>query len=114
MVKTSPSNAGVAGSIPGQRAKIPHAAGPKNQNIKQKQYCNKFSKDFKTGPHQKIYIYFKKIFFNYLVIKILLQIFRAHCAYISQKLFVLKKDKENKERGPLDIVFYINNFPLNC
>ena len=27
--------------------------GQKNQNIKQKQYCNKFSKDFKNGPHQK-------------------------------------------------------------
>ena len=37
MVKTSPSNAGGAGSIPGQGAKIPHASGPKNQNIKQKQ-----------------------------------------------------------------------------
>ena len=22
------------------------------QNIKQKQYCNKFNKDFKNGPHQ--------------------------------------------------------------
>ena len=25
----------------------------KNQIIKQKQYCDKFSKDFKNGPHQK-------------------------------------------------------------
>ena len=49
VVKTSPSNAGVAGSIPGQGAKMPQ----KNQNIKQKQYCNKFSRDFKNGPHQK-------------------------------------------------------------
>ena len=24
---------------------------PKNQTIKQKQYCNKFNKDFKSGPH---------------------------------------------------------------
>ena len=48
MVKTLPSNAGDAGLIPGQGAKIPHALRPKNQNIKQKQYCNKFSKkDFK-------------------------------------------------------------------
>ena len=46
MVKTSPSNAGGAGLIPGQGAKIPHASGPKNQKIKQKQYCNKFNKDF--------------------------------------------------------------------
>ena len=48
VVKTSPSN-----SIPGQGAKIPHTSWPKNQNIKQKQYCNKFNKDFKNGPHQK-------------------------------------------------------------
>ena len=53
VVKTLPSNAGGAGSIPGQGAKIPHASWPKNQNIKQKQYCNKFNKDFKNGPHQK-------------------------------------------------------------
>ena len=57
MVKTPPSNAGGLTSnvswIPGQGAKIPHALGPKNQNIKQKQYCNKFNKNFKNGPHQK-------------------------------------------------------------
>ena len=54
VVKTSLSNAGGAGSIPGQGAKIPHASGPKKpKNIKQKQYCNKFNKDFKNGPHQK-------------------------------------------------------------
>ena len=47
MVKTSLSSAGVAGSIPGWGAKISHALGPKNQNIKQKQYCNKFNKDLK-------------------------------------------------------------------
>ena len=54
VVKSSPSNAGGAGSIPGQGAKIPHASWPKSQNIKkQKQYCNKFNKDLKNGPHQK-------------------------------------------------------------
>ena len=53
MVKTSPSSVGGAGSIAGQGAKIPHASRPKNQIIKQKQYCNKFKKDFKKGPHQK-------------------------------------------------------------
>ena len=55
VVKTSPSNAGGAGSIPGWGAKIPHVSGPKKpkQNIKQKQYCNQFNKDFKNGPHQK-------------------------------------------------------------
>ena len=30
VVKTSSSNAGVAGSIPGWGAKIPYASGPKN------------------------------------------------------------------------------------
>ena len=34
MVKTLPSNAGVEGSSPGWRAKIPHALQPENQNIK--------------------------------------------------------------------------------
>ena len=47
VVQTLPSNAGGAGSIPGWGAKIPHASWPKNQNIKQKQYCNKFNKDLK-------------------------------------------------------------------
>ena len=51
VVKTSPSNAGGAGSIPGQGAKIPHTSWPENQNIKikiktQKQYYNKFNEDF--------------------------------------------------------------------
>ena len=46
VVKTSPSNAGGEGWIPGQGAKIPHASRPKNQNIKQKQYGYKFNKDF--------------------------------------------------------------------
>ena len=53
------------GSIPGQRVKIPHALWPKQtnkqtktkNNVKQKQYCNKFNKDFTNDPHQK-----KKIF----------------------------------------------------
>ena len=53
MVKTMPSNAGGVGSIPDQGTKIPHASGPKIQNIRQKQYCNKFDKDFKNGPHLK-------------------------------------------------------------
>ena len=47
VVKTSPSNAGGTCLIPCRGAKIPHASGPKNQNIKQKQYCNKFNKDLK-------------------------------------------------------------------
>ena len=32
---------------------MPHASGPKVQNLKQKQYCNKFHKDFKNGPYPK-------------------------------------------------------------
>ena len=54
MVGTSPSSAGGVGSTPGQGVKIPHTLGPKNQNTKQRQYCNKFNRDFKNGPHQKI------------------------------------------------------------
>ena len=54
MVKTPPSNAGGAGSIPGQGAKIQHAVAKKPKQKKtQKQYCNKFNKDFKNGPRQK-------------------------------------------------------------
>ena len=47
------SNAGGAGSIPDQGAKISHAQRSKKQNRKQKQYCNKFNEDSKNGPHQK-------------------------------------------------------------
>ena len=54
MVKISPSNAGSVGLIPAQGAGIPHACGQKkNQNVKQRQYCNKFNKGFKNGPNQK-------------------------------------------------------------
>ena len=41
VVKTLPSNAGG-----GLGTKIPHALRPKNQNMKQKQNCNKLNKDF--------------------------------------------------------------------
>ena len=53
VVGTSPSNVGGAGLTPGGGAGMPHALQPKNQSIKQKQYCNKFNKDFESGPHQK-------------------------------------------------------------
>ena len=53
-----PSNAGGAGSVPGQEAKIPHASCAKNENIKKKkkkkQYCNKSSRNFKNGPEEKL------------------------------------------------------------
>ena len=45
-VKTLPSNAGGASLISGWGAKIPHVSLPKNQDIKLKQYCNKFTKRF--------------------------------------------------------------------
>ena len=67
VVKTSPSNAGGVGLIPGRGAKIPHASWPKNRNIKQKQYCNKFNKDLKNGPHQKKKFFFKELF-SYLLL----------------------------------------------
>ena len=51
MVKTLPSTIGGASYIPGWEAKSSHASQPKEQNIKQKQYCNNFIKDFKNGPH---------------------------------------------------------------
>ena len=39
-----------AGLIPGQGAKIP-AFWPKNQNIKQKQYCKEINKGFRKGTY---------------------------------------------------------------
>ena len=57
VVKTSASNAGDIGLIPGRGAKIPHALWPRNQNIKQKRYCDKFNKDLKKKKrHILIYI----------------------------------------------------------
>ena len=53
VVKTSPSNAGGASLIPGQGTKIPHASWPKYQNVKQKRYCNKFSKNLKKKKRHK-------------------------------------------------------------
>ena len=52
VVKTSPSRAGYRfDSWLG--AQIPHASWLKNQSKHkgQEQYCNKFNKDFKNGPH---------------------------------------------------------------
>ena len=42
-----PFHTGSTGLIPGRGAKIPHASWPENQNIEQKQYCNKFKKTLK-------------------------------------------------------------------
>ena len=53
MVKTLLFSVGSADSIPSQGTQTPHVSGPKIQNIKQKHYYNRFSKDFKTDPHFK-------------------------------------------------------------
>ena len=53
VVKTLPSSIRVTGSIPDWGVKISHASRPKNQNIKKRQYCNKFNKNFRNGPHKK-------------------------------------------------------------
>ena len=45
-----PSNSGGEGSIPCWGVKLPHVTWPKNQNVIQKQYCNKFNNDFLNGP----------------------------------------------------------------
>ena len=54
VVETSPSNTGSIGLIPGEGAKIRQTSGPKAQNIKQKQYCNKFNKDFLKRVGEKL------------------------------------------------------------
>lgn len=57
VVKTLPFNAMGASMIPGWRVRILHTlqAKKKKKNTKQKQYCNKFNKDFKIYPHLKIF-----------------------------------------------------------
>ena len=51
IVKTSPSDAGGAGLVPGWEAETPHASQQKKKK-KQEQYCNKLNRDFlKNGPH---------------------------------------------------------------
>ena len=51
VVKTLPSNAGDVGSIPAWGDKIPHASGAKKP--KQRQCCDKFSKDLKKKRYQE-------------------------------------------------------------
>ena len=52
VVKTLPFSARGVDSIPGLGAKSPCASYPKKKK-NQKQYCNKFNKDFKNNPHKK-------------------------------------------------------------
>ena len=60
VVKTSPSNAGGVGSIPCWRAKIPHASGPKKENINNR--SNIVTSSIKTLKMAHI----KKVFKNKL------------------------------------------------
>ena len=60
VVKTPLSTAGNVDSIPDQGIKIPHASQPKNQNIKQKQYCNKNSIKTLKKVHVKKILNLKK------------------------------------------------------
>ena len=70
VVKNSPSNAEGVGVIPGgEGSEIPYASRPKTQNIKQKQYGNKFNKDFENGPCQK-YLFKTPDFSNYSYISV--------------------------------------------
>jgi len=56
VVKNSPSGAGSVGPISGWRAEIPHASQPKNQSINDRRSIVTNSiKDFKNGPHQKVF-----------------------------------------------------------
>ena len=48
VVKTLASDAVGTGSIPGQELRSTCLLAEKN---KQEQYCNRFNKDFKNGPH---------------------------------------------------------------
>ena len=53
VVKTLPSNAGDAGSVPGGELRSHVLWSKTKQNIKQKQRYKKFNKNFKNGPHEK-------------------------------------------------------------
>ena len=53
VLKTLSYNARSVHLIPSWGAKILHTSRPENpENLKQKQYCHKFIKDFKNGLHQ--------------------------------------------------------------
>ena len=56
VVKILHSNAGGAGSIPVRELRSHMTHGQKKQNIKQKQYRNKFNKDFKKKVHITKYL----------------------------------------------------------
>ena len=70
-VKTMPSKAEGVGLIPGWGARTPRASQPKKQNIKQKQYCRQFDKDFKNGlgPKKKKNLKKKKPCVRIIILK---------------------------------------------
>ena len=51
VVKALPSSARDACSVPGWELRSSMPCGQKKQNIKQKQYCNKFNEDLKKKVH---------------------------------------------------------------
>ena len=53
VARTSPSNTGIQVQALLRELKSHKPHGQKNQNIKQKHYCNKFNKDFKNGVKKK-------------------------------------------------------------
>ena len=55
MVRTSPTNARLVGSDSDGGAILLHASQPKNRNIKYKQYCKNFKKDFENGLHKNFF-----------------------------------------------------------
>ena len=55
VIGTSSSSVGDAGSTPGWGTRISYALCPEDQSI-EKQYRNKFNKDFKNGPPKSCYI----------------------------------------------------------
>ena len=53
MIQTSSFKIEGEGSILHRDLRSHMPQGQKSQKIKQKQYCNRFNKDFKNGPHPK-------------------------------------------------------------
>ena len=81
VVETWPYNVGAVGSIPGQGVRIPQVSQAEEQNMKQKLYCNKFNKDFRSGLH--ILKILKKTF-------IMMQMIELNCPVILKTFIVLK------------------------
>ena len=72
MARTSPSNTGIRVQALLRELKSHKPHGQKNQNIKQKHYCNKFNKDFKNGvkKKKKISTCLCELAFKYQVVEI--------------------------------------------